>query len=192
MRSAFGLFDEEDDTDSAGGNSTDRDNYAAAILSNTGLWTVGGTGLSNGIASEQVSVLMYPRKANRQLLAITMVNLAVRVIANTATTTATITANTDGSYSASYTRPSIVGSYTLQILYQDPTTTPPTVIYQSSVPLQVTGSASTLTTNSLLDVGESCRAGVRCYATIIPKDNFVSFSMRVLSLPPTEGFANFW
>ena len=180
VKKVFG-YDHDSDDDS---NSTspddgdkdksneDKDDQNSNPDPTTGAWVIGGTGLSNGIASESVQILIYPKKTNRQPLIIDPSHLVVSIqkASVTLSTISTFTAIGRGGYSGLYSRPAQTGDYTIHIIYT--AAGPPVVNYSADITCSVTTTSSTLSANSVLDVSANLFAGVINYATIWPKDNF--------------------
>ena len=171
MKKVFG-YDHDSDDDDSDGVATNNSNQNSSPDSTTGAWVIGGTGLSNGIASESVEILFYPKKTNRQPLLISPSNLIVS-IQKASVTLSTIHTFTDigrGGYSGLYSRPAQAGDYMIHITYS--AVGPPVVSYSADIACSVTSTSSTLSANSVLDVSANLLAGVTNYATIWPKDNF--------------------
>ena len=167
----FNSNGDDDDTDDSD-HDTDDSNENSSPDPTTGAWVIGGTGLSNGIASERVEILIYPKKTNKQPLPINSSNLIVSIqkASVTLSTISTFNGIGRGGYSGLYSRPEQVGDYTIHITYS--AVGPPVVSYSADITCSVTSTSSTLSANSVLDVSANLLAGVVNYATIWPKDNF--------------------
>ena len=176
VKKVFGYdHDSDDDSDGVTTNDSDQNNESnqnSSPDSSTGAWVIGGTGLSNGIASESVEINIYPKKTNRQPLPINPSNLVVSIqkASVTLSTIPTFNAIGRGGYSGLYSRPEQAGDYTIHITYS--AAGPPVVSYSADITCSVTSTRSTLSANSVLDVSANLLAGVVNYATIWPKDNF--------------------
>ncbi|MCJ1380283.1 hypothetical protein MMC17_003386 [Xylographa soralifera] len=170
VKKVFGYdHDSDDDSD---GVVTNNSNQNSSPDSTTGAWVIGGTGLSNGIASESVEILIYPKKTNRQPLTINSSNLIVSIqkASVTLSTIPSFNGIGRGGYSGLYSRPEQAGDYTIHIAYN--AVGPPVVSYSADITCSVTSTSSTLSANSVLDVSANLLAGVVNYGTIWPKDNF--------------------
>ncbi|MCJ1397444.1 hypothetical protein MMC11_000637 [Xylographa trunciseda] len=174
VKNVFG-YDHDSDDDSDGvsdGVVTNKSNQNSSPDSTSGAWVIGGTGLSNGIASQSVEIRIYPKKINRQPLIINPSNLIV-TIQKASVILSTIPSFNDigrGGYSGFYSRPEQAGNYSIHIAYN--TVGPPVVSYLADLTCSVTTTSSTLSANSILDVSANLLAGTVNYATIWPKDNF--------------------
>ncbi|KAJ5661913.1 uncharacterized protein N7477_009529 [Penicillium maclennaniae] len=171
----YGDDDDDDDNDGNGGDKTD-DNTDRNSVSKPGAysWVFGGPGLSNGIASEEVNVTVFPKDRLGRTLPIDSTQLTVKIVQNGVilSTINTFTGISRGGYVVSYVRPATLGDYTIHVSY--PVALPGLPAgYSQDATVMVTNMAAVLSAeNSILDVSENLLAGVMNYATIWPRDNF--------------------
>lgn len=131
-------------------------------------WVIGGNGLSNGPAGQQVFLYIYPRDAKNHVLPIDIRRLTVSIsqfgFASPIKDSEFELLDTGDGYKASYSRPPALGEYTVEIVYD----LQPSVRLEYKV--EVTTQESVVSAQSYLRVPDRVPVGVPASALIFPID----------------------